>query len=255
MKIFAAVLVAAAASGVIMLWPTTRNQGARNLLLQENNASALAFPGAKAVSACPSTDWKELHRLHDPCVLRSLKSHWPAVKMWTPAIVAREFDKVKVHISKESSVAMFSEVQPFGQVKELRWTRGWTEEEMYPAELFEGKGEGAKDETYNYLYLFLPVEQLPQALQADLGDESLQSLGEKINSIGFWTGRGPSTIASTSNDEVLASPLHYDAAHNAFVQISGRKRFILFPHNVTGCLYVHPRLHPSTQLTSSCALC
>ena len=41
------------------------------------------------------------------------------------------------------------------------------------------------------------------------------------------------------------SPLHYDAAHNTYVQIRGRKRFQLFPPNVSDDLYPFPRLHPS----------
>ena len=45
----------------------------------------------------------------------------------------------------------------------------------------------------------------------------------------------------------ISSPLHYDAAHNAYLQVSGAKRFFLFPHNVSSGLYPYPRLHPSTR--------
>ena len=37
---------------------------------------------------------------------------------------------------------------------------------------------------------------------------------------------------------------HFDNDHNLFVQLVGRKRFVLWPPNQTGRLCPYPRLHP-----------
>ncbi|KAF0717749.1 Aste57867_2118 [Aphanomyces stellatus] len=50
----------------------------------------------------------------------------------------------------------------------------------------------------------------------------------------LWLG-GPRVVAN----------LHYDATHNIFHQVCGKKRFILFPPSAFEHLYIHSRLHPS----------
>eukprot|EP01121_Diplochlamys_sp_Union-15-3_P013126 TRINITY_DN4038_c0_g1_i2.p1 TRINITY_DN4038_c0_g1~~TRINITY_DN4038_c0_g1_i2.p1 ORF type:complete len:345 (+),score=48.58 TRINITY_DN4038_c0_g1_i2:54-1088(+) len=45
----------------------------------------------------------------------------------------------------------------------------------------------------------------------------------------------------------IGPPLHYDMDHNFFVQISGRKRFILFPPQEFRNLHLYPRVHPLTR--------
>jgi hypothetical protein len=42
----------------------------------------------------------------------------------------------------------------------------------------------------------------------------------------------------------VKSQLHYDLSHNAFVQLSGRKYFLLFPPESERLLYLYPRTHP-----------
>ena len=45
----------------------------------------------------------------------------------------------------------------------------------------------------------------------------------------------------------ISSPLHYDAAHNVYLNLMGHKRFLLLPPEATPLLYPFPRLHPSTR--------
>ena len=45
----------------------------------------------------------------------------------------------------------------------------------------------------------------------------------------------------------VATNAHWDDVHNFFVQISGRKRFLLFPPSATPLMYPYPKLHPSSR--------
>jgi len=47
--------------------------------------------------------------------------------------------------------------------------------------------------------------------------------------------------------EGVVTPLHYDAAHNAFIQVVGRKRVRLLPPANSASLRLHPWLHPSAR--------
>lgn len=41
-----------------------------------------------------------------------------------------------------------------------------------------------------------------------------------------------------------ATPAHYDLYHNMYLQLEGRKRFLLFPPAQWQQLYPYPLLHP-----------
>eukprot|EP00055_Hartaetosiga_balthica_P017009 m.110704 g.110704 ORF g.110704 m.110704 type:complete len:615 (+) comp9227_c0_seq6:74-1918(+) len=42
-----------------------------------------------------------------------------------------------------------------------------------------------------------------------------------------------------------STPVHFDIFHNFFVQVQGRKRFLLFPPSQWQHLYLHPLIHPA----------
>jgi hypothetical protein len=48
-----------------------------------------------------------------------------------------------------------------------------------------------------------------------------------------------------------SSPLHYDAAHNVYAQLVGRRSWLLLPPEASARrLRAYPRLHPSTRQVS-----
>ena len=44
-----------------------------------------------------------------------------------------------------------------------------------------------------------------------------------------------------------ATPLHYDGVHNAYVQVAGRKHFVLFLPEAWPHLHLFPKIHPSSR--------
>ena len=178
--------------------------------------------------------WSSVFSDGTPLVFRSLLRDWTAVNRWSPSYLGKKWKRMKVHTTEQDTTRMLSKVQPFGREKQLQWSASYDEKVVAGSEFFNPNPTNSSDR----MYLFAPVEELPPALQKDFQGFNLAQLGTpgNIDSAGFWSGR-----------PTIASPLHYDAAHNVYCQIFGYKRFILFPHNVSQLLYSHSRLHPSTR--------
>jgi len=47
----------------------------------------------------------------------------------------------------------------------------------------------------------------------------------------------------------ITTPVHYDLPHNFYVQLYGRKRFLLFAPDQWKYLYLYPRIHPSSRMS------
>lgn len=83
-------------------------------------------------------------------------------------------------------------------------------------------------------YLSQDLSALPPELEADL--QPLQPLlapNPQRSSVNLWLGPAGAIAHG-----------HYDGYHNAFVQLKGRKRFILLPPTAWSVLGVYPFLHP-----------
>ena len=180
----------------------------------------------------PPADWDDVFQRQEPVVIRQeyALARWP---MPTPAELADSMREVRVHVSAARTVQMMSRVQPWGSLPELSWRRPWTERNVSAAELFVDRANASAE----YLYFFSPVSQLPAPLRAALSElRVLTTLFQPMVEANAWAG-----VPGVS------SPLHYDAAHNTYLQLTGHKRFLLVPAAQAGALYPYPRLHPSTR--------
>jgi hypothetical protein len=230
---------------------------------EEEEQRELIFPNAQPVPNAPSSlftgnghryatskvKWNDVFAQNQPFLFRNLHmiENWGAVKKWNPTVLASKWKNMKVHVTNSSTVRMLSMIQPYGRAKGLGWNSAWDEKILSGQKFFlTASKTNRTNRTKQWMYLFAPVEDLPQNLHADFGQ--LQDLGPAqtgtgstsssrgIDSAGFWAG-----------PPGISSPLHYDAAHNVYVQLFGHKRFLLFPSNVSHMLYCHSRLHPSTR--------
>ena len=105
---------------------------------------------------------------------------------------------------------------------------------MSGVEFWGGAAPSAENGSFHYF--FSPVGDLPAALRRDVDTSRLSTPFQPVVEANLWAGSAG-----------VASPLHFDAAHNVYAQLRGRKRFVLFPADVSDDLYVFPRLHPSTR--------
>ena len=49
------------------------------------------------------------------------------------------------------------------------------------------------------------------------------------------------------SDAGVTATMHYDTYHNVFVQLAGRKHFVLFPSHLHAALSLFPSLHPGKR--------
>ena len=202
----------------------------RNLIPKENAPTGSAFPGSLEVPQLSSSpaDLSEIFLAEFPAIIHNFKGTrgWPA-RNWTFEKFSNKMPTLRAHLSKDRTVRMHSQVQPFGQLDALVWNRPWEEAEINSSDFLENQT--------GWHYLYLDFNELPPAIAQDIGN--IQDLGSTFRQVieaALWAGtRG------------ISSPLHYDAAHNVYHQLVGFKRFLLFPPNRS--MNVFPRIHPSTR--------
>jgi hypothetical protein len=95
-----------------------------------------------------------------------------------------------------------------------------------------------------FLYLASPLPGVGNddlhALVADIpGAEQLAitEASERPLSVNIWAGRG------------VVAEAHYDGSHNTFVQVRGKKRFVLMPASASSQLRLFPEPHPRDRHT------
>eukprot|EP01125_Pyxidicula_operculata_P021363 TRINITY_DN8188_c0_g1_i1.p1 TRINITY_DN8188_c0_g1~~TRINITY_DN8188_c0_g1_i1.p1 ORF type:complete len:482 (-),score=72.37 TRINITY_DN8188_c0_g1_i1:170-1615(-) len=162
---------------------------------------------------------------------------WPAMSKWNATYFVQYLPSMKVHVSKYHKVQMFSQVQPLGKVQGVEWKRAWEESTLKPHEFFKKRVKKENDDMYRYYYFMENLETFP--LRSDI--QSLDYLTIPWRTIwetNVWVG-----------NQYMTTPAHYDVLHNFYVQISGYKRFVLFPPTESSKLYLFPRLHPSTRMS------
>jgi hypothetical protein len=126
---------------------------------------------------------------------------------------------------------------PMGQLSGISWPRGWEEEDMATSDFFVGarnpaaasqqNADDAAGSKYKHSYLFLHDRDLPAAVRQGIGSLAQLSVGwRKIEEVNTWFGC-----------DGVATPPHYDAMHNSYVQVYGRKRVVLFPADSHNDMY------------------
>jgi len=231
------------------------------------------FPNAKPVNVTVlphkfrDIEWADYAVSGDrPLVVRnSLVSQWPAFRKWNAAYFVRHFaPKIRMHLSEEPVLRMHSDVQPLASqtaAGEIDWKRPWIEGDVRIGTLFGEKyvqrapskswvgrllagafgGEDDEDEDEKQgdhkLFFSSIMHGVPDSIRNDVSDVSfLVQPWRKVLEVNLWSG---------SNN--ITTPLHYDVTHNFYVQIRGRKRFVLFPPKDWRKLYLFPRVHPSSR--------
>ena len=178
--------------------------------------------------------------------------------------------RVKVHTSTQPNVRMHSAVNPLAGVEGVNWKRPFKEELVEAEKLVKTLGRAAfvddgdfgsdsvagtpeasssqsshrstSDLHPPWLYFFSPLANFSgTGVAEDIGDYDFLAYGGSRNAImeaNVWIGQPNVT-----------TPLHYDAVHNSYAQLRGRKHFTIVPPWYWKCLYLFPGIHPSARMT------
>ena len=230
---------------------------------EESEHHARVFPGASQVPGPrgragrrrrrpgqpppppPPLDWDDVFEAEEPLLRRGAAAAC-ASRVRVDRLAAL-LPSLVVHESAARTVQMMSRVQPLGSVHGLEWSRPWRERNATGAELL--LRHAANDDSSDasepavrppWLYYFSSLDALGAPARDELASACTPSawgspFGRHVET-DVWAGVGG-----------VRSPLHYDAAHNVYVQLAGTKRFVLFGAGAWRHVYVYPRLHPSTR--------
>ena len=101
--------------------------------------------------------------------------------------------------------------------------------------------------TSSFLYYTSPVEKLPAQLSSELAKTFRSFSFDGIDLVRIKeeqsTYRSQSTLWLGTRG--VTANCHFDRSHNFFVQLSGQKRWILYPPTDWNSFYLYPSFHPS----------
>lgn len=174
-------------------------------------------------------------RCRQPCIVVDNIEKWKAPRLWSPQYlkVIAGNRKVPVREIKGPPRNVYQQKAASGGISFAEYLDWMLEVAQTRARAVETStedhppGDTASDAAYSY-YLALRIQDLSPLLINDI--EVPGWYKRSPMDIFFWCG-----VAGTS------SGLHSDISPNCNVQVSGRKRFILFPPGQSTLLYPVPR--------------
>jgi len=229
-----------------------------------SNENPTVNRGYVVVGSVPLIYWdkyepfsKEISIKREPIVLRNtIVDTWRARSTWCPEyfINKNKQQRFKVNRSRQSSTFVYFDSQrPMSLLEEVQWRPPSEEVMMTMEELFlslrsneqnslskESIGKNNSSETFYYFsgdIFGFSAEMIEDLSPFDYLVEIMPSdrdLSKDSAILTVWIGGGGTTTHT-----------HYDAFHNFFVQLYGRKRFLLFPPSAHSLLYLYPNAHPS----------
>lgn len=122
--------------------------------------------------------------------------------------------------------------------------------QMSPSFFWQAPEERSDDAAFTYYSGHLGTGELQLEDEDEMSFfEPLAPLYESILSKSMREAARTPTANIWLASQGSVAHTHYDMSHNAFVQLSGRKRFFLFPPSVYNRTHVYPKLHPSTRMS------
>ena len=168
-------------------------------------------------------------------VVIALGTDHALLPQWTPTALALRVPTLsKVYVSTDFIFGpYYDESRPFARLGLVPGpSHNYSEATMHTRDVFASQG-GA---TYTYTYYSGEVERdlsLPLRESIRPLERALIARNPRHASVNLWLGASP-----------VVAPCHYDAYHNAVVQIYGRKRWLLAPPTAWAHLRPYPFLHP-----------
>lgn len=181
----------------------------------------------------PDINYSEYASLDAPVVLRgSVVQTWPAFEKWTVEFLARQLPQVTAYVRPTPEFITWHDDKPLAP--HVRPPGGsWQEHNMMVNVSTHTVLHGSSEPPFHYFSdEILKLQGAGfTSLVKDLQPLRPLAPTETGLQVNLWFGAAP-----------VQTYTHYDASHNAFAQLHGRKRFTLFPPDAA--MYPWPCLHP-----------
>jgi hypothetical protein len=170
--------------------------------------------------------------LHQPVSFRSLAAveKWKIMNLTTKTFLnALSGNLTNVYLSNSPLFPYFDEWGLQNSIFSENFTRPYVLENIAPTAIFQQNSGNYRFKYYSGNLMNPTFKPIIQEFEpGDLVNNSI--------TVTAWLGTAG-----------VLTPTHYDDSHNVYVQLSGVKRFRLFPHNSTRSLCLHGRLHPHAR--------
>jgi ribosomal protein L16 Arg81 hydroxylase len=166
------------------------------------------------VSKLSRSDFEKTYLAREqPVIITNAVDHWESIRTWTPQGLASRFGDMELPV----------EVLPEDKGDDFIYTRDNMRLETMALRRFVELSEcaGAR-----YYMPQVETSQLIDGMREAFGPMTYLPASTTTAVASFWLG--PSGART---------PLHFDLGHNLIVQVSGRKRWLLFPKHERKLLY------------------
>eukprot|EP01125_Pyxidicula_operculata_P022902 TRINITY_DN966_c0_g1_i3.p1 TRINITY_DN966_c0_g1~~TRINITY_DN966_c0_g1_i3.p1 ORF type:complete len:287 (+),score=32.14 TRINITY_DN966_c0_g1_i3:10-870(+) len=213
------------------------------------NYTNYTYPGYTILGSVKHMVWnreKELANVFSkrgsPLILKNTTvNDWKIMSLWTPEYLSNTIDrKINISLPLEGCngelckvVALFRDHLPLGNLDYLHFDAPSRKVEMHTKDMWNYIQNPQLNEEYRILYSSGNIELYPEIAKDLPNFDWLITDRNKPITIMLWMGSKGAT-----------APSHYDKSHNFFVQINGKKRFILSPPEEHHKFHLYPSLHP-----------
>lgn len=166
------------------------------------------------------------------------------LKNWTPVELKKQINQVCNILQNTKSENQISSFPFFHNNKKkpifLQWKSIWSEKYKKITKLEIDEFFTLLNSPKSFSYFSSKFSQLIECnLNNSLSEleenlEFIKNFNQENNQANIWIGQ-----------QGCVSRLHYDASHNFYSQLYGRKLFILIPPIAQSSIYIYPFLHPN----------
>ncbi|XP_028404234.1 hypoxia-inducible factor 1-alpha inhibitor-like [Dendronephthya gigantea] len=206
--------------------------------------SSFQFPRAPIMKMdCLNEDPVTWMKLKEPVLLKHCQFFERALK-WNLEYLSKELtDEYAVSLSDSRKFLYYDSTVDYSNYEKSGWKPPYRIQYNSFEEFLEMASElsQADNGTHAYFQTLLLNEEQNTSVQSDLNNFDYSWLLHVAFELG-WSTNVLNMLFVGMPDVV--TPLHYDIMENVFIQLQGRKRFILFSPDQYTNLYPHPIGHP-----------
>jgi len=170
--------------------------------------------------------WDSSARLETPIVVRGAPIGSWECSRWNETYLAAKLGAIEAKRGNSRVFRYYLFDKPFRDLEGVTQEPEWEHVEMNAKDFLEA----AKAE---FLYLAMQLKSFPElAKQVPLFPNFMKGNLRETPVVNLWIGHG--VIADT----------HYDTSDNFYVQLQGRKTFVVLPPSAESSLGLYPFLHP-----------
>lgn len=194
--------------------------------------------------------------MQQPCIIEnSPANEWKAIQTWTPSYLIKHhptFKQTQVH--RNRTFSYFKEDKPLASLEEVQQKYkgdSFKRADVSSSEFFEIANSITRPDQMFY-YSVISFDDISETLKSDLHPlEPLiavpPSMRSSVSNLNISNSSNHRLTTLWVGPSGATTRLHYDSFDNFYIQIYGRKRFVIFPPEQHRSFYLNAYWHSGAQ--------